>query len=51
MIDIIELIIKLLPVVPIVVVGGGVLFLLNNDKEVYAFLKKWWKNRNEGQTD
>lgn len=47
MIDIVELIFKLLPVVPIIIIGGGVLFLLKHDKEVYVFLKKWWKNRNK----
>ena len=51
MVDVIELIFKLLSVVPIVIIGGGILFLLKNDKEVYAFLKKWWKNHNEEQTD
>lgn len=45
--DGIELVVKLLPLVPIVVVGGGIILLLNNKEQVYAYLKEWWKNRNE----
>lgn len=51
MVNVIELIIKLLPLVPIVIIGGGIIFLLQNKEQVYAELKKWWKNRNERQTD
>ena len=47
MVDIVELIFKILPVVPILVVGGGIILLLNNKEQVWSELKKWWKNRNE----
>ncbi len=47
MIDIVELIFKLLPVVPILVVEGGIILLLNNKEQIWSELKKWWKNRNE----
>jgi hypothetical protein len=51
MVNVLELIIKLLPLVPIVLIGGGIILLLNNKEYVYKELKKWWKNRNEKQAD
>jgi len=43
MVDLIELI----PLIFIVVVAGSILLIIQNKEQIYAELKKWWKNRNE----
>lgn len=38
---------KLLPLVPVVIIGGGIILIIQNKEQIYDYLKKWWKNRNE----